>query len=76
LVNTLDDLNRGQEKNFKFGAALYRDAPEESKAFQALPELVTQDQISKLTNWVNANMILIYLKRFLMELSEKLIITH
>jgi hypothetical protein len=62
VMNTLDDLNRGQEKIFKFGAALYRDAPEESKAFQAYTELVTEDQIGRLTSWITANMVPAYNK--------------
>ncbi len=53
---TLDDLNKREKKTFKFGVALYRDAPEESKAFQAYSELVTKDQIGKLTAWISANM--------------------
>ncbi|NTV85075.1 MAG: VWA domain-containing protein, partial [Bacteroidales bacterium] len=57
VMNTLDDLNRREKKTFKFGAALYRDAPEEAKAFQAYSELVTKDQIGKLTNWIGANMV-------------------
>lgn len=60
VMNTLDDLNRGEKKTFKFGAALYRDAPEESKAFQAYPELVTKDKIGKLTSWIGSNMIAAY----------------
>ena len=56
VMNTLDDLNKREKKTFKFGAALYRDAPEESKAFQAYSELVTKDQISKLTTWIGTNM--------------------
>lgn len=57
VMNTLDDLNRKEKKTFKFGAALYRDAPEEAKAFQAYSELVTKDQIGKLTGWIGANMV-------------------
>jgi hypothetical protein len=60
VINTLDDLNKGQKKTFKFGAALYRDSPEESKAFQAYSELVTKDQIGQLTSWVNTNMVPAY----------------
>ena len=57
VMKTLDDLNKREKKTFKFGAALYRDAPEEGKAFQAYSELVTKDQIGKLTSWISANMV-------------------
>jgi hypothetical protein len=57
VMNTLGDLNKKEKKTFKFGAALYRDAPEETRAFQAYPELVTKDQISRLTTWINTNMV-------------------
>ncbi len=57
VMKTLDDLNKKEKKTFKFGAALYRDAPEELKAFQAYPELVTQNQIGKLTTWIGTNMV-------------------
>jgi hypothetical protein len=57
VMKTLDDLNKKEKKTFKFGAALYRDAPEESKAFQAYSELVTKDQIGRLTSWISTNMV-------------------
>lgn len=60
LTNTLKDLNKKEEKTFKFGAALYRDAAEGKYAFQAMPELVASKNINDLVLWVNKNMIADY----------------
>jgi hypothetical protein len=63
VETTIDNLNKEEQKTYRFGVALYRDAPEEKDfAFQAMSELVPEDRISSLSTWLKNNMIPSYNK--------------